>query len=1006
MTKRLIAYLPILAALGFSALIALAYLPVGRQAALREETWRHYTHAHALGELKHEVETAQSAQRGHLLTAEAHYLEVREVSVRRVENLIASLTRLAAEDRAVDALATDLAGLAGEWRQKLDEERASVAPGMAPAATLESAERAMEHLDQAADHWLELERDDLSRLEKSAEINAHLAFAGFVALFLAAAGLTFGYTRRLRREVVARTAAEAHIAVCSTELAARGNKLQAVLDTVVDGIITINDHGVVETFNPAAERIFGYAAAEMIGQNVKMLIPEPYRSEHDGYLEHYRATGEAHIIGIGRDVRGQRKDGDTFPLRLAVSEMRLGSERHFTGIVRDITARKQIELQLVAAREEAQQASTAKSAFLAAMSHEIRTPMNGVIGMIDVLHQSSLKGYQVEMVELIRESGYSLLGIIDDILDFSKIEAGKLEIESAPTSVSDVVEKVCSMVDHLAVKKGVELTLFTDPAIPAEVLGDAGRLRQVLVNLTNNAIKFSSGQEWSGRVSVRAVLAERNPEQAGLDPSATLRTKGLSRKVVVEIRIADNGIGMDEKTLSGLFTSFAQADASTTRRFGGTGLGLAIARHLVELMGGEITVQSAPGKGSTFTVCLPFVPLPAKADVGEAESSVAGLSCLVLGGPDGLAGDLAAYLTHDGAVVVRAPDLTAAREQADACPPGLWVWVIDAGTEPLSLDDLHAACRTRLDIKCLLVVIERGQRRRPRRLEDADLVTVDGNVLDRRTFLRAVAITAGRAQEEKETPLPGKTEQEFRPPSRAAALRQGRLILVAEDNETNQKVILRQLALLGFAADVAGDGRQALERWQSGDYALLLTDLHMPEMDGYELTTAIRAEEKGTRRMPIMALTANALKGEAEHCRVVGMDGYLSKPVQLVHLKAMLEKWLPVAAEATPVDVSVLKALVGDDAVVIQELLHDFRTSAAKTAAELKAAYANGQAAQVGALAHKLKSSARSVGALALGELCAGMEQAGKAGMFEALTVLLPRFEAEMAAVDEYLGSL
>jgi CheY-like chemotaxis protein/HPt (histidine-containing phosphotransfer) domain-containing protein len=262
---------------------------------------------------------------------------------------------------------------------------------------------------------------------------------------------------------------------------------------------------------------------------------------------------------------------------------------------------------------------------------------------------------------------------------------------------------------------------------------------------------------------------------------------------------------------------------------------------------------------------------------------------------------------------------------------------------------------------------------------------------------------------------------------------------VAEDNETNQKVILRQLALLGFAADVADDGCQALERWQSGDYALLLTDLHMPEMDGYELTTVIRAEEKSSRRIPIVALTANALKGEAEHCRAVGMDDYLSKPVRLVQLKAMLEKWLPVAAEpssdsegascpfplrggsavqngcpavlspdspAMPVDVSVLKALVGDDPAVIREFLHDFRISATKTAVELKAACENGQAIQVGALAHKLKSSTRSVGALALGELCAEMEQAGKAGQVEVLTALLPRFEAEMAAVDAYLDTL
>jgi CheY-like chemotaxis protein/HPt (histidine-containing phosphotransfer) domain-containing protein len=316
---------------------------------------------------------------------------------------------------------------------------------------------------------------------------------------------------------------------------------------------------------------------------------------------------------------------------------------------------------------------------------------------------------------------------------------------------------------------------------------------------------------------------------------------------------------------------------------------------------------------------------------------------------------------------------------------------------------------------------------------------MDGDVMHRESFLRAVAIAAGRLHEEAEAQMPEKITAVVTP-SREKALKEGRLILVAEDNEINQKVIRQQLSLLGYEADIATDGREALKRWESGNYALLLTDLHMPEIDGYQLTAAIRLAEqaKNERRSPIIAFTANALKGEAEHCRAVGMDDYLSKPVQLAHLNAILQKWLPPAAtpaalpEAAPapaspgtglsaagaesghistvigkkpVDISVLEGLVGNEPEIVQEFLHDFRASSGRIAGELRSACEAGDPQAAGAAAHKLKSSARSVGALELGELSARMEQAGKAGDIEGLKVLLPQFDAELAAVDAYIRS-
>jgi PAS domain S-box-containing protein len=920
----------------------------------------------------------------------------------------------------------------------------------------------------------------------------------------------------LEQRVIDRTAA----------LSEAGERIAAILATVVDGVITIDERGTVETFNPAAERIFGYAAGEVVGQNIRMLMPEPYHGEHDGYLEHYLETGEARVIGKGREVAGRRKDGSVFPLDLAVSEMHQGTERRFTGVVRDITERKAgeratrylqeavqaipegfaifdaedrltlwngryadlygidaadayvgksfetflreglargnfvaalgreeawlaerlhahrnpgapfdqqlpdgrwlrisevrlsdgsiagmrtdiTELKRAQAAQEdaraaAEAANRAKSEFLATMSHEIRTPMNGVIGMVDVLQQTSLQGYQSEMVDTIRDSAYSLLGIIEDILDFSKIEAGKLEVECLPTSVAEVVEKACGMLDHLAVRKNVDLTLFTDPALPALVQGDAQRLRQIIINLANNAIKFSSGLSRPGQVSVRAVLAERRPDG-----------------IVVNISVTDNGIGMDAETQTRLFTAFSQADASTTRRFGGTGLGLSIARNLAGLMGGDIVVQSAPGEGSSFTLRLPGLQI-ADSQALDAirgadtvpSSAVTGLRCLVVGDADSLAEDWAAYLDADGAQVERATDLASAREHATPAGPGPWLWLIDADHHATESDGLQAmfAARTIDDLRVL--VIARGKRRRLRQpVAELPLWEVDANALTRQRLLKTAAIVAGRLSAEEVPTAGGKSAAALAAPARADALKQGRLILIAEDNETNQKVIVQQLALLGFAADVAGDGREALARWQSGDYALLLTDLHMPHMDGFELTASIRAEENGTRRMPIIALTANALRGEALRCLDAGMDDYLSKPTPLAELKAILEKWLPVAVSpaptsVAPVDVSVLAALVGDDPATIREFLMDFRASATSIAAELATACAAGDTTQATALAHKLKSSARSVGAMALGELCAELEATGNAGQADALPDLIQRFEAEMAAVEACLESL
>ncbi len=770
--------------------------------------------------------------------------------------------------------------------------------------------------------------------------------------------------------------------VAVRDIAAR---LQAILDTVVDGVITIDTHGNVETLNPAAERIFGYAASEVIGHNVSMLMPKPFKGD-----------SEAHIIRTGHEVMGLRKDTSTFPLELSISDMMLGNECHYTWLVRDITGRKAAEQEVAAARTEAERANAAKKTFLANMSHEIRTPMNGVIGMIEVLQQSNLNRPQMEMANIIRESSFALLDVINNILDFSKIEAGKLDIINLPTCIADVVEKVCEVLDSLAASKNVELTLFTDPAIPGQVTGDPGRLRQILINLASNAIKFSSATPRPGRVSVRALLVESNAEEVRL-----------------EFQVADNGIGLDEDDMARIFTPFVQADTSITRKYGGTGLGLVISRQLADMMGGDIRVSSEPGVGSLFSVNLPFALPPGQTNTGHQPGLLVGLSCLVLGHTAVIADDLAAYLTHSGAMVERTTDTAIASQWITSRPSGRPIVVIDSGIASPLLEELRATALAHAESDTHFVAIRRGQRRGLRE-EDNHLVSVDGNILNHRTLLDAVAIAAGLTPAPRKE-VPDVAEVYPATLSGVAVRRRGGRILVAEDNEINQSVILHQLALLGYVADLAGDGREALARWHLGDHALLLTDLQMPNMDGYQLTAAIRRDEGDDQHLPIVALSANALKSEELRCRAEGMDDYLTKPVLLEHLQSMLEKWLPVTGkgdiaadivEESPasqhfsvLDRRILPKLIGNDPALIARFFMDYQRSAHKAVEEIRAAIALGHWSASSKTAHKLKSSSRAIGALALGEVCQQLEQAARVGNADTSLVLAAELEVALAAV-------
>ena len=494
---------------------------------------------------------------------------------------------------------------------------------------------------------------------------------------------------------------------------------RSLIESNIDAIMTTDPFGIISDVNKQMEALTGCTRDELIGAPFKNNFTDPERAEASIKL----VLSEKKVTNY--ELTARARDGKETVVSFNATTF-YDRDRRLQGVfaaARDVTERKLLDqalqeknVELESAKLLAEKANLAKSEFLATMSHEIRTPMNGVIGMIDVLQQSSLNGSQIEMANVIHDSAFALLAVINDILDFSKIEAGQLQMDCMPMCVADVVDGVCETMDRMALEKKVELTLFTDPAIPIELMGDAGRLRQILINLTNNAIKFSARQERRGKVSVRALVADRTSEQ-----------------VMLEFRVMDNGIGIDEATQARLFTAFIQADTSTTRNFGGTGLGLAISRQMVNIMGGEVAVQSELGKGSLFDVRIPFA-LPTeqhepgrdvihRGGLNPDPQLVAGLSCLVLdeGGPNGLGVDLATYLTHDQALVERVTTLAAALQWIASRPAGLCIVVIDTVAAHPLLEDLRAATRAHPEQEIRFVVIGRGQRRRPR-LEGADVV--------------------------------------------------------------------------------------------------------------------------------------------------------------------------------------------------------------------------------------------------------------------------------------------
>ena len=785
-------------------------------------------------------------------------------------------------------------------------------------------------------------------------------------------------------------------------LAASERKVRRILETSNEGFWVADNNRITIEVNDAMCQILGRPREQILGKSIFDFVDEKNRQIFVEQAVKRRSLGEAGAY----EIELRRPDGSNVPCHLNATPIRdeSGVQTGSFAMVTDITARKKAELELVAAKEQAEAATKAKAAFLATMSHEIRTPMNGVVGMVDLLRRTKLDDNQRQMIVTIRESAFALLTIINDILDLSKIEAGKLDLERLPLSIRDVVEGVGELLATNARNKGFPLVVYIDPTIPDGVLGDQIRLRQVLFNLTGNAVKFTE----KGRVLVRVDRV----------PSAD---EGVA---MVRFQVIDSGIGIPAAARESLFKEFSQVETSTARRFGGTGLGLAICRRLVRIMGGEVEVESEPGRGSTFAFTVGF-PLAPAAAIRSDGHDLSGLRVLLVTGHKQTGALIARYLNHWKAETTILDDIDRTREVAlgsaaagrpfDIVVLG-FAWSNERRERAINS---FAGVDSFKNVRFLLLSPGHAKAKRK---ELRNAIHVDSEPLRRSVFIRAAAVAAGRASPEIEY---GDTETDASAdpaPSVAEAAAAGRLILVAEDNVTNRDVIRRQLALLGYAAEFVNDGAEALKAFGEKPYALLLTDCHMPNLDGFELTKTIRAREAGaTTHLPIIAITASVMKVEVERCFESGMNDFLAKPLEVNRLKEMLRKWMPVPAQAragargaggkppalvaapqpadaATLDLTYLKSTFGDDAGAIKEILGAYVVPSTAIVATIEAAFAGRDAAAVGAAAHKLKSSSRAIGALTLADLCESLEKAGETGDWRGLDAGIPKLKGMFAA--------